>query len=148
MSLGVSLSAPGIGTALAYSFCGRFPVAKSSCSAVLLPYIMEKLVASRPEKMAKAASLLGESAAEDQMDRVTPPVKTENASTADEAKMAVSLIRSYMKQLSIPSNFKELSLTLDKLVSVADAARDLEFVAFSPWTVASEDAYDLIKQAY
>ena len=134
MSLGVSLSAPGIGTALAYTINGRFPAAKPSCSAVLLPYIMEKLIAVRPEKMAKAAALLGE--------------KTENASSGDAANMALNAVRRCMEQLSIPSQLKDFNLSLDKMVIVADAARDLEFVAFSPWTVACEDSYDLLKQAF
>ena len=134
MSLGVSLSAPGIGTALAYSLSGRFPVAKSSCSAVLLPYVMEKLVACRPEKMARAAALMGE--------------QTEGLSKGDAAKLAVDAVRSCMEQSSIPAQLKDFNLSLDKMVPVADAARDLEFVAFSPWTVASEDSYDLLKQAF
>ena len=134
MSLGASLSAPGIGAALAYALNGRFPVAKSWCGTVLLPYIMEKLVAARPEKMAKAASLMGE--------------VTEGASTAEAANMAVDLVRRRMGQLAVPARLKDFNLSLDRLVTVADAARSLEFVASSPWTVASEDAYDLLKQAF
>jgi len=134
MSLGASASAPGIGVALAYSLNGKYPVAKSWCATVLLPYVMEKLVAARPQKMAKMAALLGE------------PV--EGASTADAANMAVDLIRRRMGQLAVPARLKDFNLSLDKLVFAAEAARDLEFVSFSPWTVASEDAYDLLKQAF
>ena len=134
VSLGASTSAPGIGVALAYSLNGKFPVAKSWCATVLLPYIMEKLVAARPQKMAKAASLMGE------------PV--EGASIADAANMAVDLVRRRMGQLNVPARLKDFNLSLDRLVSAAEAARSLEFVALSPWTVASEDAYDLLKQAF
>jgi alcohol dehydrogenase len=101
---------------------------------VLLPYILEKLVTARPEKMAKVAALLGE------------PV--EGASVADSANMAVDSIRRRMGVLKMPARLKEFNLSLDKLVPVAEAARNLEFVAFSPWTVASEDAFDILKQAY
>ena len=134
MSLGVSVSSLGIGAALAYSLNGKFPVAKTWCSTVLLPYVMEKLVSARPQKMAKAAALMGE------------PV--EGASTAEAANMAVDAIRRCMGQLSVPARLKDFNLSLDRLVPTAEAARDLEFVAFSPWTVASEDAYDLLKQAF
>jgi alcohol dehydrogenase len=134
MALGASVSAPGIGTALAYALSGKFPVDKSWCATVLLPYVMEKLVASRPEKMAKAASLMGET--------------IEGASTSEAANMAVDMVRSHMGQLQVPARLKDFNLFLDRLVPAAEAARDLEFVASSPWTVTSEDAYDLLKQAF
>ena len=134
LSLGASASSPGIGTALSYALNGKFPVAKSWCATVLLPYIMEKLVAARPEKMAKVAALLGES--------------VEGVTTADAANMAVDIVRRSMGQLQVPARLKDFNLSLDRLVPVAEAARSLEFVAFSPWTVASEDAYDLLKQAF
>ncbi|AEF82923.1 iron-containing alcohol dehydrogenase [Leadbettera azotonutricia] len=134
LALGASISTPGIGTALAYALNGKFPVAKSWCATVLLPYVLERLVTARPEKMAKVAALLGE------------PV--EGASVADSANMAVDSIRRRMGVLKVPARLKEFNLSLDKLAPVAEAARNLEFVAFSPWTVASEDAFDILKQAF
>jgi alcohol dehydrogenase len=134
MALGSSVSAPGIGAALSYAINGRFPVAKSWCSTVLLPYVLERLVTARPEKLAKVAALMGE------------PV--EGASVADSANMAVDTIRRRMGALKVPARLKEFNLSLDRLVAVAEAARNLEFVSFSPWTVSSEDAFDILKQAY
>ena len=134
MAIGASVSAPGIGTALAYALNGKFPVAKSSCATVLLPYVMEKLIASRPEKMAKTASLIGE--------------VTDGVSVSEAANMAIDTVRSRMGQLQVPARLKNFDLSLDRLVPAAEAARDLEFVASSPWTVTSEDAYDLLKQAF
>jgi alcohol dehydrogenase len=95
---------------------------------------MEKLVASRPEKMARAVSLMGEA--------------IESVSTSEAANMAVDMIRSHMGQLKVPARLKDFNLSLDRLVPAAEAARDMEFVASSPWTVTSEDAYDLLKQAF
>jgi alcohol dehydrogenase len=134
MSLGCSVSSPGIGTALAYALNARFPVAKSWCSTILLPYILEKLVAARPEKLAKIAGLMGE--------------PTVGAPVGEAANMAVEAIRRRMGILQVPARFKDYNLELDRLVPVVDAARELEFVSFSPWTVSAEDAYDLLKQAY
>ena len=134
MAMGSAISAPGIGTALAYALNGKFPVAKSWCSTVLLPYILERLVVARPEKIAKIAAIIGE------------PVV--GASVAESASITVEAIRRRMGLLKVPARLKEFDLSLDRLVPVAEAARNLEFVAFSPWTVASEDAYDLLKQAY
>ncbi|MDR1278322.1 MAG: iron-containing alcohol dehydrogenase [Treponema sp.] len=134
MALGAAVSSPGIGTALSYAINGRFPVAKSWCSAVLLPYILERLISARPEKLAKVSAIMGE------------PV--EGASVSDSANMAVDTIRRRMGALKIPARLKEFNLSLDRLVSVAEAARNLEFVAFSPWTVSAEDAFDILKQAF
>ena len=134
MSLGLSVSAPGIGTALSYALNGKFPVAKSWCSTVLLPYLMEKLVASRPERMARAAFLMGEF--------------VDGIPKSEAANMGVDLVRRYMGQLSVPARLKDFNLALDRLVPAAEAARKLEFVSSTPWTVSSEDAYDLLKQAF
>ncbi|QQO10228.1 iron-containing alcohol dehydrogenase [Breznakiella homolactica] len=134
MAMGCAISAPGIGTALAYALNSRFPVAKSWCSTVVLPYVLERFVTARPEKMAKAAALMGE------------PV--EGASVTDAANMAVDSIRRRMGLLKVPARLKEFDLSLDKLVPVAESARNLEFVAYSPRTISTEDAYDILKQAY
>jgi alcohol dehydrogenase len=134
MAMGSAISAPGIGTALAYAINGRFPVAKSWCSTVLLPYILERLITARPERIARVASLMGE--------------MVEGASTADSAAMAVDTIRNYMGNLKVPARLKDFSLSLDRLIPAAEAARNLEFVAYSPWTVTAEDAFDILKQAY
>jgi alcohol dehydrogenase len=134
LALGSAISAPGIGTALSYALNGKFPVAKSWCSTILLPYVLERLAAARPEKIAKVAALIGE------------PV--EGASVSESANMAVESIRRRMGVLRVPARLKEFNLSLDRLVPVAEAARNLEFNTFSPWTIASEDAFDILKQAF
>ncbi|MCL1814691.1 MAG: iron-containing alcohol dehydrogenase [Treponema sp.] len=133
-ALGCAVSSPGIGTALAFALNGRFPVAKSWCSTILLPYILEKLAASRPEKLAKIAALMGE--------------PTMGAPVGESANMTVDSIRRRMGFLKVPARLKDYNLSLDRLVPTAEAARNLEFVAYSPWTVSAEDAYDLLKQAF
>jgi alcohol dehydrogenase len=134
MALGSAISAPGIGTALSYSLNARFPVAKSWCSTVLLPYVLEGFAKSRPEKMARVAALMGASA--------------EDSSTANAASMVITNIRRWMGILKVPARLKDFDLSLDRLVPVAQAARNLEFVSFSPQTISSEDAYDMLKQAF
>ena len=133
-ALGAAISAPGIGAALTYALNGRFPVSKPQCSATLLPGIMERLVAARPEKMAKVAALMGET--------------TEGASVSDSANLAVESVRRRITELNIPSRLQDFNLSLDRLASVAETARGLEFVAFSPWTVSAEDAFEILKQAF
>jgi alcohol dehydrogenase len=134
ISLGSAASSPGIGTALAYAINGRFPVAKSWSSTVLLPYILEKLVAARPEKIARIGTLMGE--------------HLEGVSVSESANIAIDNIRRRMGLLKVPARLKEFNLSLDRLLPVAEAARRLEFVAYSPWTVSSEDTFDILKQAF
>jgi alcohol dehydrogenase len=134
LALGATFSAPGIGTALSCALSGKFPVAKSWCATVILPHIMERFIAARPDKMAVLASLMGES--------------PEGASMADIANMAVDTVRRYMGKLQVPARLKELNLSLDRLAPSAESARNLEFTAFSPWTVSSDDSFDILKQAF
>lgn len=133
-ALGSASSAPGIGTALSYALNAKFPVAKSWCSTVLLPWVMEKLLVARPERMAKVAALMGE------------PVEGANTSAA--AELAIEGIRRRMGILGVPARLKDFSLNLDRLVPIAENARDLEFVSFSPRPFSTEDAYDLLKSAF
>jgi len=133
-SLGIASSAPGIGTALSFSLNGRFPVAKSWCSTVLLPYVMEFAAKARVERIARVAGLMGEA--------------VEGVGATAAAAIAVDGIRRRMGLLKVPARLKDFGLALDKLVPVAECAKDLEFVAFSPRAVSAEDAYDLLKQAY
>jgi alcohol dehydrogenase len=133
-SLGAAVSTPGIGTALAYALSSRFTVEKPPCSTVLLPYILDRLVMVRPEKMARVAALIGET--------------VEGVPAAESALKAPEVIRRRMEQLRVPARLSDFNLSLDRLVPVATAARNLEFVAHSPWAVAVEDAYELLKQAF
>lgn len=134
MSLAIPISPPGIGTALSYSLSGKFQIPKSWCSTVVLPYVMEKLVAAKPERMARAALLMGEA--------------VDEIPKSDAANMAIELVRRLMGQLEVPARLKDFDLFLDRLVPIAEAARGLEFVSASPWTVTSEGAYDILKQAF
>jgi alcohol dehydrogenase len=132
-ALGSAVSAPGIGTALSYALNGRFPLAKHRCSTVILPYIMEKLIAVRPEKIARVAALMGEA--------------PEGSPVSEAANLALESVRRRMDELKVPMHLNEFNLSLDRLAAVAESARNLEFVAFSPWTVSSEDAFGILKQA-
>ncbi|GAB6391706.1 MAG: iron-containing alcohol dehydrogenase [Treponematales bacterium] len=126
-ALGSAASAPGIGTALAFALNGKFSVPKPWCSTVLLPWVLERLAAARPEKTAKAAALLG---------------------MAEAAAKLADALRGKIAAQEAPAKLSEFRLSLDRLVPVAESARALEFAASSPWTVTAEDAYALLKQAF
>jgi len=131
-AIGNAVSSPGLGSALSYAINARFPVQKQQCSAVLLPYIMEKLVSSRPEKMARVASFLGSAG--------------KTGSVAEAANSAITGIKSCMETFNVQGDLKEFNIPLDRVTAAVEAARSLEFVANSPWTVSHEDAFELLRK--
>jgi alcohol dehydrogenase len=131
-ALGNSVSSPGAGSALSYAINARFPVSRQLCSAVILPFITEKLAGARPEKIARAASFLGNTG--------------KAASTAEAAASAAEGIRRCLEAFNINGGLKEFNISLDRTTAAVEAARSLEFVSNSPWTVSSEDIFDIVKQ--
>jgi alcohol dehydrogenase len=131
-SLGTSLSSPGIGAVLALAINARFPAEKQRYSTALLPLIVERLAGVRPEKMARAASFLGNTGG--------------YATVAEAANSAVSGIRRSMEALNVRPELKDLNISLDRVIAAAEAARKLEFAANSPWTVSEEEVFKLLKQ--
>jgi alcohol dehydrogenase len=131
-AIGNAVSSPGIGSALSYAINARFPVQKQQCAAVLLPYIMEKLVNARPEKMARVASFLGSTG--------------KTSSVAEAANSAITGIRNCLETSNIKGDLKEFNIPLDRVTAAVEAARSLEFAANSPWTVSHEDAFEMIRK--
>ncbi len=133
-SLGSALSSPGIGTALSYAINGKYNVAKSWSSTVLLPYIMEHLLTAVPEKLARIASLLGEA--------------VEGAGLSDQAALSVEAIRRWIGLLAVPARLKDFGLKIDTLTGLVENAKSMGFVSFSPRPVSSDDVFNFLKQAY
>jgi len=133
LSIGSSVSSPGIGTALSTAINARCSIPKPLCSAALFPVIAERLVSARPEKMARVASMLGAGKA---------------ASAAEAANTAVEVIRNSMTTLNVQPDLKEYRIPLDRLAAPVDAARKLEMIANSPWTVSEEEVFKILKQIF
>ena len=131
-SLGNAVSSPGAGAALASAINARFPVPKHICSSVILPVIAEKLVSSRPEKMARVASSLGSAG--------------KASSAAEAANSAVAGIRRCMEVLNIQPDLKTYNISLDRVTAAVESARNLEFVANSPWIVSEQDVFEIVRQ--
>jgi alcohol dehydrogenase len=131
LSIGSSVSSPGVGAALSAAINARCGIQKSLCSAALFPVIAERLVSARPEKMARVASLLGAG---------------KGASTAEAANTAVEAIRRSMTALNVQTDLKEHNISIDRLTAAFEAARNLELTANSPWTVSEEEVFKILKQ--
>jgi alcohol dehydrogenase len=130
-SLGFSVSSPGAGTALSTAINARSSVAKPLCSAALFPVIAERLVSSRPEKMARVASFLS---------------NVKAASAAEAAASSIDSIRRTMTALNIQQNLKAHNIPLDRITAAAEAARNLSLTANSPWTVSEDEIFKILKE--
>jgi len=130
-SVGSFASSPGAGTALSAAINARSSIAKPLCSAALFNAIAERLVSARPEKMARIASFFS---------------NTKAASVAEAAASALENIRRIMAALNVPSNLKEYKIPLDRITAAAEAARSLDFVTNSPWTVSEEEVFKILKE--
>jgi alcohol dehydrogenase class IV len=132
-SLGSSVSSPGLGAALSYAINARFKTTpKQQCSTALLPFIAEKLVSARPEKMARIASFLGAAG--------------KGAAVAEAANSAAGNIRRSIEALNLPLDLKAYNIPFDRITAAVEAGRNLEFISNSPWTVLAEDVFEIMKQ--
>ncbi len=133
-ALGLAASSPGLGTAISFAINARWGVPKANLAAVILPYLLESLSRSRPEKIASLAPLLCE---------VDP-----NEGAAGAAARAVESMRTRLGLLKIPSRLKDFELSLERLVETAESARKFDFMNFLPRTMTVDDVFDFIKTVY
>ena len=130
-AIGSCASSPGIGAAISAAVNARSPAARPLCSAALLPQIAERLASARPEKMARIASYLS---------------NVKAASTAEAAASAAENIRKTMTALNVPQDLKSYNISLDRMTAAAEAARNLDFTANSPWSAAEEEIFKILKE--
>ena len=133
-SLGLASAAPGLGTALSFAISARWDIPKANLAVVILPYLLDLLSRSRPEKIAALAPLFGE---------VDPDEGAAGASAR-----AIESLRTRLGRLSIPSRLKDFELPLEQLVEAADTARRFDFMNFLPRAMTVDDVFDFIKTVY
>jgi alcohol dehydrogenase len=134
LALGLTMSRPGIGSALAYAINGRFMVPKSWVATILLPHVLEFNLTAASEKLAVVARMLGEGAEE------ADPVKA--------ASRGVEVVRRFIGTLGLATRLRDFDLKLDDMVDIAGTARSYDMMNFLPRSISTEDLYDLIKTAF
>jgi alcohol dehydrogenase len=133
-ALGLSMSKPGIGTALAFSLNARFFAPKSWASTILLPFVLEFAINARGDRIAEIARLLGED--------------TSGLSSAEAPGRAIEAVRRVIASLNLPTRLREFDLSLDEMMEIAGAARSLDLMNYLPRVVTTEDIYEMIKSAF
>jgi alcohol dehydrogenase class IV len=58
----------------------------------------------------------------------------------------VENIKTSMAALNVKTGLQDAGLSMDRITAAAEAARNLEFVTNSPWIVAEEDLFEILKQ--
>ncbi len=133
-SMGVALSSPGVATAISLACNARYKTSTSLVSSVLLPYIMEDASRAKVDRIATIGKMLG--------------VSARGLETAELAKAAIDDMRRRLALAGLPTRLKDLGLTIDQLVPVAEDASALDIMNYIPRSLSSDDLFDLIKQAY
>lgn len=133
-SMGVAVSSPGVATAISLACNARYKTSTSLVCSVLLPYIMEDASRAKVDRIATIGKMLG--------------VSARGLETSEIARAAIDDIRRRLALAGLPTRLKDLGLSIDQLVPVAEDAASLDIMNYIPRALSSDDLFDLIKQAY
>ncbi|HUX20029.1 MAG TPA: iron-containing alcohol dehydrogenase [Spirochaetia bacterium] len=134
VSLSLTMSTQGVGTAVAYSIGGKKMVPKSTVATVMIPHILDLGLRSQPKKVERIGNVLGE-------EIYGKPLKEFSVRVVD-------AVRQRMGLLQVPMRLKELDLELDDMVEISNIAHELPAAHFLSEPISAEDIFALIKQAF
>ncbi|SDM51967.1 alcohol dehydrogenase [Fictibacillus solisalsi] len=136
MLAGAAFSQSRLGNvhAISHTFSGVFNVPHGIANATLLPFVMKFNLPACPDKMADIAKALGENT-----DKI--PVK-------DAAELAIQAIIKLNNTLNIPSNIKDLDVSLDVLPKLVEDSMRSGNVLINPRLTSSKDIKEIIESAY
>ena len=134
-AIGIAASATGLGTAIALAAGGRYRISKSLIATILLPHVINDAISSSLSKTVAVARMLGET-------------MLEGGDAAEVAKRGVEEIRRRLAEANLPIRLKDIDLTIESLVPVAEDAARLSFMNYSPRPLANHDIFEIIKQAF
>jgi alcohol dehydrogenase len=136
MLAGAAFSQSRLGNvhAISHTLGGVFNIAHGIANATLLPFVMKFNLPACPEKMANIARALGED--------------TSNLSIKEAAKLAIDAVIGLNKKLNIPSNIKDLGVTLDVLPKLVEDSMRSGNVLINPRLTTAKDIKGIIENAY
>jgi alcohol dehydrogenase class IV len=68
------------------------------------------------------------------------------ANVAEAVTGVADAINRTMAALNVQTTLKEYNIPLDKMTAAAEAARNLDFITNSPWTVSGEEVFKILKE--
>ncbi|MDN4525918.1 iron-containing alcohol dehydrogenase [Fictibacillus fluitans] len=136
MLAGAAFSQSRLGNvhAISHTFSGVFNVPHGIANATLLPFVMKFNLPACPEKMADIAKALGE--------------KTDGMPVKEAAELAIQAIIKLNDALNIPSNIKDLNVSLDELPKLVEDSMRSGNVLINPRLTSSKDIEEIIENAY
>ena len=136
MLAGAAFSQSRLGNvhAISHTLGGVFNIAHGIANATLLPFVMHYNLPACLEKMARIAKALGED--------------TTGLSVQDAAKLAIEAVMRLNKSLDIPSNIKDLGVTLDLLPKLVEDSMRSGNVLINPRLTTADDIKGIIENAY
>lgn len=134
-AIGEASSAPGLGTAISISASGRYKASSELVSTILLPYVINDSITARLTKTLAVAKMLGE----------TMPM---GGDAAEVSRRGVEEIRRLIAEANLPVRLKDIGLTIEALVPVAEDASKLNFMNYNPRPMSSHDIFEIIKKAF
>ncbi len=124
----------GLVHAMAHPLGGVFDIAHGIANAILLPYVMKFNLVANPGKFADIAAAMGES--------------IEGLHELQAAERALHAVQSLSLDVGIPTNLKDVGMTLDKLDKVAADAMRSKNVFSNPRRNTLQDIKKLFEDAY
>ena len=130
---GLAFSQTRLGNVHAMSHPVGFAVHHGLANAILLPYVMEFNLQTRPEKFAIIADALG--------------ADTEGLDLYEAARLAVDAVRDLNEDLGIPEKLGPLGVKRTAIRAMSKAAMQSGNVAVNPRKTRREDLEEIFKQA-
>ncbi|MDM5337427.1 iron-containing alcohol dehydrogenase [Fictibacillus enclensis] len=136
MLAGAAFSQSRLGNvhAISHTFSGVFNVPHGIANATLLPFVMRFNLPACPDKMVDIAKALGE--------------KTDGIPVKEAAELAIQAIIKLNNILNIPSNIKDLDVSLDVLPKLVEDSMRSGNVLINPRLTSSKDIKEIIENAY
>nr|WP_074440447.1 iron-containing alcohol dehydrogenase [Fictibacillus enclensis] len=116
-----------------HTFSGVFNV-PHGINATLLPFVIRFNLPACPDKMVDMAKALGE--------------KTDGIPVKEAAELAIQAIIKLNNTLNIPSNIKDLHVSLDVLPKPVEDSMRSGNVLINPRLTSSKDIKEIIENAY
>ncbi len=133
-SMSVSLSSPGLATAIAQAVNSVLDIPSERISSIIFPHIIDYNLTSVPGKLIQTAMALGE--------------KIQDITVIEAAIKSAESIRKLLMDLNIPLRLSEIEYFDEKKIDrISDIASKYEFMAFLPRSASRNDINVLLQAA-
>jgi len=133
-AIAFNYTALGLVHSIAHALGGLYDIAHGIANALILPYVMEFNIPSKPNKFAQIATAMGEN--------------IEGLTKIEAAQKSVDAVTRLSKLLGIPQKLRELNISKDSFEKIAEFALNDGNIGFNPRTVTKKQVIDILNKAY